>query len=193
MEVNERIGAARCAWTRCCATPATNPAAPADFGDGWNPTLRLEQVRELATAVRGVVDGRQLRRRRTVQGITRGEDLALRSPTIRDVRPGEVEPWLIDPFFVKLEQLRCTALMDLLARLLGSLSRRHRHQPRASLEGPPAVVATRRCSPYCPRSNGSSTGRMTAGFQADECGLPQPRKRKRPGRPDDTGVKELAR
>lgn len=92
-----------------------------DFGDGWELTLRLEQVREYSNGPSAVcVDGRRAAPPEDSAGITRGEDLArvLEDPETFDV--DEANHWLIDPFLVLSKAEVNPALMDLLARLLGS-------------------------------------------------------------------------
>ena len=79
-----------------------------DFGDGWELTLRLEQVREYSNGpsagVRGWPAGAPPE---DSAGITRGEDLArvLEDPETFDL--DEANHWLIDPFLV-LSKARCT-------------------------------------------------------------------------------------
>ena len=92
-----------------------------DFGDGWELTLRLEQVREYPNGPSAVcVDGWRAAPPEDSAGITRGEDLArvLEDPETFDV--DEANHWLIDPFLVLSKAEVNPALMDLLARLLGS-------------------------------------------------------------------------
>lgn len=92
-----------------------------DFGDGWELTLHLEQVREFSDGPSAVcVDGRRAAPPEGSGGITRGEDLArvLEDPETFDIEAAN--HWLIDPFLVLSKAEVHPALVDLLARLLGS-------------------------------------------------------------------------